>query len=165
MADLLTHVLVAYSLLTVAGWRFDRLTRPWIVVGTAGAAIPDLVKVGLVLDDSVIGGLLGAPFSYAPISSLAGVLVIGGAISLCFGDDLRRRAFGFLVAGGCLSLLTDGLRAYADGQAGFYLYPLWWRPPTPSLYVTSDPRVTVVALVVTVLVVLADRQRRDGSAS
>jgi hypothetical protein len=163
MADLLTHVLAAYVVLTVASWQFDRLTRPWIVVGMAGAAIPDLVKVDLVVDDSVIEGLLGVPFNYAPISSLAGVILIGGAIALCFGDRYRRRAFGFLVAGGCLSLLTDGLRAYADGQAGFYLYPLWWRPPTPSLYVTSDPRVTVVVLVVGIGVFLADRYHTGAS--
>jgi branched-subunit amino acid ABC-type transport system permease component len=157
MADLLTHVLVAYALLTVASWRVDRLTRPWIVVGMAGAAIPDLVKVGIVVDRSVIESLLGVPFSYAPISSIGGVLVIAGAIALCFGDRYRRRAFGYLVAGGGLSLVLDGLRAYADGQAGFWLYPIWWRPPTPSLYVTSDPRVTVVALVVSAAVFLVDR--------
>lgn len=165
MADLLTHVLVAYVLLTVAGWRFDRLTRPWVVVGMAGAAIPDLVKVGIVVDESVIEGLLGVPFSYAPISSVAGVLAIAGAIALCFGDRYRRRAFGFLVAGGTLSLFLDGLRAYADGQAGFYLYPIWWRPPTPSLYVTSDPRVTVVALVVGTAVFLADRRLSSASGT
>jgi hypothetical protein len=39
---------------------------------------------------------------------------------------------------------------------GFWLYPIWWRPPTPNLYVSSDYRVTVVAVGVAVGVVAID---------
>lgn len=49
MADLLTHVLVPYILLTVIGWRID-IPKRWIPVamGWGGAAVPDLVKISLV---------------------------------------------------------------------------------------------------------------------
>ncbi|WP_310732942.1 hypothetical protein [Halostella pelagica] len=40
MADLLSHVLVAYAAFTVASWQADWLTDEWIAVGTGGAAIP-----------------------------------------------------------------------------------------------------------------------------
>jgi len=160
MAELLTHVLVAYVLLTVGSWFVDGLTVRWVPVGMAGAAIPDLAKVGLLVDGRTVEALLGVPFSYGPISTVGGVLVIAAGITLCFTEE-RARVFGLLVAGGTLSLVLDGLRMYADGQASFWLYPLWWRPPTPSLYVTSDPRVTAVGVVVAAGVFLADRYVMD----
>jgi len=156
MAELLTHVLAAYVLLTVTSWGLDGLTARWIPVGMAGAIIPDLVKVRLLVDAEIIEGLLGIPFSYGPVSSLAGVLVIAAGITLAF-TEARRRAFALLVAGGASSLALDGLRMFADGQASFWLYPIWWRPPTPNLYVTSDPRVTVAAVAVSAGVFLLDR--------
>ncbi|WP_136716865.1 hypothetical protein [Halorientalis salina] len=161
MAELLTHVLVAYVLLTVGSWQIDGLTPRWVPIGMAGAAIPDLVKVGILVDERTVEALLGFPFSYGPISTIGGVVVIAAGITLCFTED-RPRVFGLLVAGGTLSLVLDGLRMYADGQASFWLYPIWWRPPTPSLYVTSDPRVTAVAVVVAAGVFLADRDASDA---
>ena len=147
MAELLTHVLAAYVLLTVAGWWVTWLGPRWVAVGMGGAAIPDLVKIERLVDEGAIEAVLGVPFSYAPVSSLAGVLVIAGVITLLFGQA-RRRVYGLLVTGGVLSLVLDGLRVFVDGSASFWLYPLWGRPPTPSLYVTSDARVLVVAVVV-----------------
>jgi hypothetical protein len=116
------------------------------------------VKVKVLVDGSVVERLLRTGFSYGPISSMAGVVLLGGAIALAFDADSRRRAYAFLVAGGVCSLVVDGLRTYADGRADFWLYPIPWRPPTPSLYVTSDPRVLVVALAVALVVFLADRR-------
>jgi hypothetical protein len=156
MADLLTHVLVPYVLLTAASWRFDRLARRWIVIGMAGAAIPDLVKIGILVDDRMIESLLGVPFSYAPISSLGGVLLIAGTIALFFGRE-RRQVYALLVFGSLTALVVDGLRVFADGHSGFWLYPIWWRPPTPSLYVTADVRVLVVALLASTGMFLCDR--------
>jgi len=156
MADLLTHVLIAYVLVTVARWRLS-FPRHWVPVAMGGAAIPDLVKVNIPVESSLVEGVLGMGFSYGPISSLAGVVLLGGAIALAFDDDYRRRAYAFLVAGGICSLVVDGLRAYADGRADFWLYPIPWRPPTPSLYVTSDPRVLVFALVVAFVIFVVDR--------
>lgn len=155
MADLLAHVLVVYVLLTATSWLSERVTDRWIAVGMGGAAIPDLVKVDLVVEDALVEGALDVPFTYAPVSSLAGVVLLGGAIALLFAE--RRRTYAFLVAGGLSALALDGLRAYADGRADFWLYPLWWRPPTPSLYVSSDPRVLAVALGAAAVVFLLDR--------
>jgi hypothetical protein len=157
MADLLTHILVPYVLLTPASWQFEWLTKRWIVIGMAGAAIPDLVKVGIVLDATVVESVLGVPFSYSPISSVGGVLCIAGAIAIFF-ENQRRRVFLLLLFGGFTSLVVDGLRVFADGRSGFWLYPFtWWRPPTPSLYVTSDYRVLVVAILISTVVFVLDR--------
>jgi hypothetical protein len=164
MADLLTHVLVPYVLLTVASWQFNWLTKRWIVIGMAGAAIPDLVKLGIVLDDAVIESLLGMPFSYSPISSLGGVLLIAGAIAIFF-ERHRQRVLLFLLFGGLSSLVVDGLRVFADGRSGFWLYPVtWWRPPTPSLYVTSDIRVLIGAMMISAVVFSLDRWKLSDVA-
>ncbi|WP_436926783.1 metal-dependent hydrolase [Halosimplex amylolyticum] len=164
MADLLTHVLAVYVVLTVASWRVAAVTSRWVVVGMCGSAIPDLVKTQLVLDSAVVEAVLGAPFSYAPVSTLGGVLLIAAAIGLAFARRHRRRAYAFLVAGGVISLVLDGLRVYATGRAGPWLYPFtWWRPPTPSLYVTSDPRILVLAIAVAGVVFAVDRKRAEAA--
>lgn len=161
MADLLTHVLVPYVLLTVARWGVG-FSRRWVPVAMGGAAIPDLVKVGLVVDESVVQELLGVPFGYGPVSSVGGVLVIGIGITVLFERAVWPRVYGALLFGGATSLVLDGLRVYVDGGAGFWLYPVFVRPPTPNLYVTSDPRVLVVALVFVVCVTAVDQRTRIG---
>lgn len=163
MADPLSHLLVAYVLLTVASWRVEWLDRPWVAVGVGGAAIPDLVKVDIVLDGHLVESALGIPFSYEPLSTLGGVLLVAGAIALAFERENRARVFGLVTVGGLTSLALDGMRVYADDRASAWLYPVTnWRPPTPSLYVSSDPTVLVVALALAGVVFLID-QRVSGA--
>jgi hypothetical protein len=163
MAELLSTILLAYVLLTVASWRLEWLTDRWIVVGLAGTAIPDLVKIDLLLDEAVVGQTLGIPFTYAPLGTLAGVVLVSGAVTLAFTRRHWRRVFPLVISGGLVGLLVDGLRVYADGRAGFYLYPLWWRPPTPSLFVSADPRVLVVTAAAGAVVFAIDRYVIGGS--
>ncbi|WP_336337652.1 hypothetical protein [Haloarcula brevis] len=161
MADLLTHLLVPYILLTVANWIVAWLDRRWVVVGMGGAAVPDLVKIEIVLDDGTVAALLGVPFTYGPLSTLGGVLLLAGAIAVAFERRYWRRVFGLVTFGGLTSLVLDGLRVYADGRASAWLYPFTsWRPPTPSLYVSSDPTVLVVALLAAGTVAVLDRRVR-----
>lgn len=158
MADLLSHVLLAYAVLTVLSWLVGWLTRRWVVVGMGGVAIPDLVKIEMLVDDAVVQAVVGVPFSWAPVGSLWGLLLIGGSVALLFPFGLRRRAVGALLLGGGTSLVVDAMRVYADGHAEFWLYPLWWRPPTPNLYVSADWRVLVVAVTVALVVFGIERQ-------
>ncbi|MFB6139696.1 MAG: hypothetical protein ABEJ26_04595 [Halosimplex sp.] len=161
MADLLTHVLAVYVVLTVASWRIDAIAPRWVAVGMCGGAIPDLVKIHLVVDSMTVERALGVPFLYAPLSTLGGVVLVAGAITLAFDRRYWGRAYAFLVAGGFTSLVLDGMRVYVDGRASPWLYPFtWWHPPTPSLYVTSDPRVLVVGVAVAAVVFALDRNRR-----
>ncbi|WP_254279270.1 hypothetical protein [Haloarcula marina] len=163
MADLLTHMLVAFSLATVAGWRLEWLDRPWAVVAAGGAAIPDLVKLELVLDSSTVGDAVGLSLTYAPFSTLGGVLLVAGVITLAFDRRQWPRVYGLLFAGGLSALALDGMRVFADGRASAWLYPFTnWRPPTPSLYVSADPRILVIALLGTAVVLLVDRRLTAG---
>jgi hypothetical protein len=159
MADLLTHVLVAYVLVIVARWRVG-FPRHWAPIAMGGAAIPDLVKIRLVIDESVVQGMLGAPFEYAPISSFGGVIVVAAGITVLFDREVWREVYGLLIFGGLTSLVVDGLRVFVDGAAGFWLYPVWIRPVAPSLYVSADPRVLAVALSTAVVVTGVNHYRR-----
>lgn len=159
MADLLTHVLVAYVLLTVTGWWVDWLGPRWVVVGMGGACIPDLQKVDILLDADTVSAVLDIPFTYSVTSTLGGVLLLAGAITLLFERRWWRRVYTLLVTGGVAHVALDGLRVWADGRASQWLFPFLpsYRPPTPSLYVTSDPRVPALALAVSLLVFTVDR--------
>lgn len=156
MAELLTHVLVPFIVLSALRWQVDWMERRWIPVAMGGAAVPDLGKVGLVIDASTVQGIMGVPFEWTPVGTLAGVLVIAAAIAIWFNSE-RHTAYGWLVFGGLSALVLDGLRVYADGFANFWLYPLWWRPPAAGWYVSSDFRVTVLVVGIAAVVFVVDR--------
>jgi len=160
MADLLSHVLIAYVLFTLVSWRVEWLRPRWVIVGMGGAFIPDLSKVRLLVDSTVIEGLLGVPFTFGYLSSLGGVLLAAGIITLPFDSEHWPRVYGLLVVGGTSHLFVDGLRVWADARASQWLFPVLpaWRPPTPNIYVTSDPIVPLVVISVAIAVFLVDRQ-------
>lgn len=171
MADLLTGVLVTFALMTAASWWIDGLGPQWIVVAMGGVAIPDLVKIRLVVDGSTVEAMVGLPFSWGGIETIGGVAVLAGAITMAFHRRWWPRVYSLLVAGGAVGLLLDGLRTFADGRSGTWLFPLLptYRPPTPGLFVTSNLAVPVVATAAAGLVFVADRYlvdrstwRRDG---
>lgn len=159
MADLLSHVLFAFALFTVAGWGVEWLQPRWVAVGTAGAVIPDLDQAAILVDESVLSGTLGLPFAWGAVHTTGGVLLLAAAGALLFeAGTRRRRAFGLLTAGGVLHLAVDATKTWADGASGVSLYPFsWWRTPTPGLYAPADRRVVVIAVVVAGAVWLADR--------
>lgn len=167
MADLLSHLLVAYVVLTVAGWRLDWLTPRLVVVGMGGAVVPDLTRIGLVLEPATVAAVVGVPFTWSHLATVGGVLLGSGAIAAAFERRWWRRAYAALVVGGTSHLVLDGMRVYADGRADQWLFPLLpgWRPPTPNLYVTSDPLVLVATVGLTAVVVAVDRRREPDARS
>ncbi len=159
MAELLSHVLFAFALFTVAGWVVEWLDREWVVVGMVGAILPDLNRIDMVLDEYVVAQVLGVPFSWDGLHTLGGVVLLAalGAVLFPSGQE-QLRAFGLLVAGGVSHLLTDAVKAWADGANGAYLYPLsWWRNPTPGWYVSADRWMLVVAVLLVLAVLIVDR--------
>lgn len=167
MADLLSHLLVAYVVLTVASWWLDWLTPRLVVVGMGGAVVPDLTRIGLVVDPATVQRILGIPFTWGHLATIGGVLLGSAAIAAAFERRWWRRAYAALVVGGLSHLALDGMRVFADGRADQWLFPLLpaWRPPTPNLYVTSDPLVLAVIVAATATVVVVDRRRDGGTRS
>lgn len=165
MADLLTHVLITYILLTIVAWVLPVIERRYIVLSMVGAGIPDLVKIGYFIDSERVETILGIPFSFGVFSTLGATILIAGIVTMFFRRP-RRTIYAYILIGAFSGLLVDGLRSFADGRADFWLFPLWWRPPTPSLYITSDFRVLAATLFVSAAVCLIDRQKfaetKDG---
>ncbi|MEY7850684.1 metal-dependent hydrolase [Natrarchaeobius sp. A-rgal3] len=163
MAELLTHVLLAYAAFTVLGWYVEWIDDRWIAVGMVGSILPELNRLALVVSSGRVSSLLGVPFAWDALHTVVGAALLSGIGALLFASSThRRRAFLVLFAGGLSHLVVDLPQQYADGRmlTNEYLFPLTtWRPPTPGWYVSADRWVLVFASGVTLAIVLFDRYR------
>ena len=164
MAELLSHVLLAYAVFTAAGWYLEWLDERWVAVGMVGSILPDLSRLALVVADDRVTDLTGVTFAWDGLHTLGGALllsVIGATLFARRRDQWR--AFLMLFAGALSHLLVDLPQRYADGDmlTNLYLYPVSsWRPPTPGWYVSADRWVAVVALAVAAIVFVVDRYQQ-----
>jgi len=141
MPDFFSHVAVAYVVLQITAWRVRWLDTPLIVVGLAGALVPDAVKIGLLVPSYEVAAALGRPFSWSPLHRLGGAVVTAAIASLLVERDQRRVVFGLLVFGLLSHLALDALLARPGPYTYDMLYPLTdW--PVPfldlDLYLSSD---------------------------
>ncbi|MCU4974968.1 metal-dependent hydrolase [Halobacteria archaeon AArc-m2/3/4] len=165
MAELLSHLLVVWAVLTVASWRLEWLTSRWIAVGVVGGILPDLNRLAIAVPERAIADFLGASFQVDAFHTLGGITVLAGIGAVMFAQN-QRRAFGLLFAGAFVHLLTDAVKSYADGQAAMWLYPLTsYRHPTPNLYVSADPEVLALTFGIAGVVFVIDRWQNVGSGS
>lgn len=161
MPDLLAHTLLAYGLCQLLAWRYEWLTAPYRTAGMAGAFIPDLAKIDLVFDDMIVEQLVGIPVDWFGLHTGGAValsVLIGGMV---VATDVRQRVLTVLTIGAASHLLADGLLLTATGRS----YPMFWPvtryvPPTPGLYLSTDPGTTVVAVIFAVSVWLLTRYRQ-----
>jgi membrane-bound metal-dependent hydrolase YbcI (DUF457 family) len=139
MPDLLSHALIAYTICTLLALRYRWLTPQYVTVGMAGAFVPDLAKIDLVLDNGIVGSFLGVPFEWFGVHTLGGaaVAVLIGVVLAASGE--RPRVAALLALGAASHLVADAFLAKAAGVA----YPLFWplstyQPPLPGLYLSTD---------------------------
>jgi membrane-bound metal-dependent hydrolase YbcI (DUF457 family) len=163
MPDLFAHALVGYCLGTALSLRYDWLTPAYVTVVMAGAFIPDISKIYLLVPDAVVADALGVPFSWFALHTLGGsaVAVLVGVV-LVAGDE-RRRVLGLLSLGAVSHLAADALLLTPTG----YSKPMWWPVtyvglPSPGLYLSTEPTPLFVASAVAV--VLWAARRRQASA-
>jgi membrane-bound metal-dependent hydrolase YbcI (DUF457 family) len=163
MPDLLAHALLAYSVCTALSWRYEWLTPAYVTAGMAGAFIPDMMKVVLVVPDAAVESVLGLSFSWSGIHTAGGatIAVLIGAVIVV---PRERRRVGLLLAVGAGShLLADALLLTPSGRSYDVLWPLLrYNPPTPGLYLSTHPGPTVVAGAVAVVVWFVTRRLRAG---
>ncbi|MFB6160962.1 MAG: metal-dependent hydrolase [Haloferacaceae archaeon] len=161
MPDLLAHALLAYAVARLLAWRVDWLTPGYTTVAMAGAFVPDLAKAELLVPSARVESLLAVPFDWFALHTGGGTLVavlVGGVL---VGADERRRVLGLLGLGAATHLLADALLLSPSGRSYAVLWPLTrYHPPTPGLYLSTDPTPTVVAALVAA-VVWAASERRD----
>ncbi|MFB6227591.1 MAG: metal-dependent hydrolase [Halobacteriales archaeon] len=162
MPDLLAHALIAYSVCTVLSWRYEWLTPAYVTAGMAGAFIPDMTKIRLVVPGEAIEAALGIPFSWSGIHTAGGAAVavlVGTAI---VAPRERRRIGTLLAVGAASHLIADAFLLTASGRSYEVLWPLLrYNPPTPGLYLSTQSGPTIVAGAVAAAVWLTTRRLRD----
>jgi hypothetical protein len=160
MPDLLAHALIAYALATLLSWHYEWLSAPYVTVAMAGAFVPDLTKVNLLFSSELVEVVLGIPFDWFALHTLGGSLVSLAIGVVLVASSERRRVAALLGLGAASHLLADALLLNASGHS----YPLFWplsylHPPTPGLYLSTDPEPMVVAAAVASVVFVATRLR------
>lgn len=162
MPELMSHVLLAYSLCVVLSWNYRWLDAPYITVGMVGAVIPDLAKTDILLRGEYIEDILGLPFDWFALHTAGGVF-----LSILIGTVLatrpeRKRVFGLLLIGSLSHMLADAMLLTPTGLA----YPMFWpvsgyQPTSPGLYLSTDPWPFLVTLTLAVVVTLVSRPARS----
>lgn len=139
MPDLFSHACLAYSICTLLSWHYDWLTPSYVTVGMAGAFVPDLAKVDLVVDSATVAAMLNLPFHWLAIHTFGGTVVgvlIGATV---VASDERLRVVALLSVGAASHLLADALLVKASGRSYAVLWPLTqYHPSTPGLYLSTD---------------------------
>ncbi|UVE50745.1 metal-dependent hydrolase [Haloferax larsenii] len=162
MPDLLAHVFLAYSLATVASWRYEWLTSSYVTVSMAGAFIPDLTKAYLVFPNSRVELTLGIPFDWFALHTIGGVICSILIGVLIVHTRVRRRVFLLLSLGAGSHLLADALLKKPTGQAEPMLWPFTrLHPPTPGLYLSTDVEPVVLLGAVALLVAVVTKYRQS----
>ena len=153
MADLLTHVLVAYVLATLLSFRYDWITPAMVTVAMLGAVVPDLTKISLVISSTQVEALIGLPFDWGAIHMFGGTLVAITIGALLTGPAYRRRIFLLLALGAASHHVLDALLINPSGYSYAVFWPLTtYHPPTPGLYLSSDRWPAVVSALLAVVV-------------
>ncbi|WP_256298616.1 hypothetical protein [Haloarchaeobius salinus] len=158
MSDLLTHVLAAFVVATVASWSLPWFARRHVPLATAGALAPDLAKGHFVTGD-VLVTVAGVTGSWDALQTVGVVtcLVVAGVMLVERAE--RRVALAALLGGMCLHVAMDSLVIRAGGVAPPYLYPLTWAGlPSLDVYLSSSIWPSLVALPVAALVWYVDRR-------
>jgi membrane-bound metal-dependent hydrolase YbcI (DUF457 family) len=161
MPDLLSHALIAYAIATALSWRLRWLSPAYVTVAMAGAFVPDLVKISLVVDSDVVAAALGIPFEWSALHTLGGSVVSVAVGVVLVTDRERRRVAALLGLGAASHLLADAFLLNPSGRSYAVLWPISrLHPPTPGLYLSTDPEPTVVAALVALGVFVVSRRRQ-----
>ncbi|MGB9956459.1 metal-dependent hydrolase [Haloferax prahovense] len=166
MPDLLAHVLFAYTMATVASWRYEWITRPYVTVAMAGAFIPDMTKVKLLIPSARVEQLLAIPFDWAGLHTAGAALCSVLIGVLLVSESERRRVFTLLSVGAASHLIADAFLLKPTGLS----YPLLWpvtriQPPTPGLYLSTDFEPALVLGIVALVAYGVTRFKIDQGRS
>lgn len=139
MPDLLTHAFIGYTLGRLLAWRYEWLTSRYISVVMAGAFIPDIAKLALVVPSDRVAAVLNVPFSWFGIHTFGGAMLCVLVGVVLVSPDDRPRVFGGLSLGAGSHLVADAFLLKAAGHSYPLLWPLTaYAPPTPGLYLSTD---------------------------
>ena len=160
VAELLTHVLVAYVIATASSLRYPWITPPYVTMAMIGAMFPDLNRIGLFLPEWTVEAILGVPFSWGATHTGGGSLVIVTIGALLVPARIRWRVFAMLLLGMVSHHALDLLLWFPSGYAYPALWPLTSHAlPAGNLYLSTDRWPAVLAAAVAALVWYVVRRR------
>lgn len=146
MADVLTHVLVGYVVGVCLALRYDWVKTHHVTLVMIGALSPDFVKLNLLVADEVVATLLGLPFSWSPLHTLGGTVLVILLGSLLLAPEHRNRAIVLLAIGAASHHALDVALLTVTGHSYAVFWPLTaYRPPSGGLYLSSDRLPALVA--------------------
>jgi hypothetical protein len=166
MPDLFAHALVAYAGARLLSLRVDWLDRPYVTAAMAGAFVPDVMKVRILVGDGTVGRWLGLPFEWAGLQTggAAVLFVLVGAMVVV--PRVRTRATLALGFGAVTHLVADALLRFPTGRAHPVFWPVTrWSPPAGGLGLSSDPVTTAAAAVLAVAAHVAWRRATEADRS
>ena len=153
MADLLTHALIAFSITTVLSWRYTSITSSYITAAMVGSTLPDLTRIGLIIDSVVIEETLNIPFSWPPLPTLGGVLITATIITALVDKKHTKPVFLLLGLGAASHLILDIFLINASGHSYAVLFPFSSiHPATPGFYLSTNVWPVIVAGLIAIFV-------------
>ncbi|MCU4754281.1 metal-dependent hydrolase [Halobacteria archaeon AArc-curdl1] len=166
MADVLTHVLVGYIVGVSLSFRYDWIKTEQVTLVMLGALAPDFMKIGLFVPDGYVAHLLGVPFSWSPLHTLVGTVIVISLISLLLAPEYRKGAIILLAIGVATHLVLDIALLTPTGEAYAVFWPLSsYRPPSGGLYLSTDRWPALVAATIAVALWAGRRYRSESAAS
>jgi hypothetical protein len=153
MPDWLTHIVVAWSLCTIIGFRYKEFNPGNTAIVMLGALLPDAVKLAIPIQF-----LTGYDLSVllTTIHMPVGSFILAAMLSLLFKE--KRSIFLFLLLGILTHFGLDLLMGFYSG--GIYLlYPLYWNQWQIGLISTVDYKISLLAIIIAIYVYLIARIR------
>ncbi len=158
MADLLTHVFVAFSVGTLLSWKYKWISSNYITIIMLGSVLPDLTRIGLILEPAFIEKVFNIPFSWSPLHTLGGVFIIILVLTLSVNKKYSKPIFLLLALGAFTHLFLDALLLSTTGYSYPMFFPITiYNPPTPGLYLSTDIWPSIVSGLAALLIWHIDR--------
>ena len=151
MPDLLTHVLVGYSIGTLLSVRYKRVRPAQVTLVMIGALSPDLRKIAPVIPTGPLEVVTGGPISWTPLHTLGGSVLVVLLGSLLVAPEYRRQAIALIAIGAASHHALDIALLTATGESYAVFFPVsTYRLPSPGLYLSTDRWPVAVAGVLAV---------------
>lgn len=162
LADLLTHVLVAYVLATVLSWRYGWLSRPLVTAVLVGAVVPDLGHIaGSAIPAETVAATLGVPFSWRPFHLLGGTAAVLAIVTLATDRRHAKRVLLALAIGAGSHYVVDLFKITETGRSWSLFWPLTsTQLPVPAFYVSAEQWPAVILTLLATVTWIVNRSRR-----
>ncbi len=160
MADLLTHIIVGYTVGMLLSWRYEKIHEAHITAVMVGTILPDVIRIHLLIESAWVENTLNIPFSWGPIHTLAGVLILSILFFLFTERRYSKMVLLLVVIGGGSHLLLDSFLSTASGHAFAVLWPfLRSHPLIPGFYVSTDVWPALIAVPIGIMIWAIDTYR------